>query len=93
MEGAYWHNLTSNTVQVTRYPDDQQVKQVRVVLVHGTQPDYDSLVERGSWQSNVIRDSIFTTREDSLDNFWLFLHSDQFITSVGQTTVDESSDQ
>ena len=84
MEGAYWHNLTSNTVQVTRYPDDQQVKQVRVVLVHGTQPDYDSLVERGSWQSIVRRSDLPPGPRSYLD---------QFITSVGQTTVDESSDQ
>lgn len=41
----------------------------------------------------AVRDSISTTHEDSLDNLWLFLHSDQFTTSVGQTTMDESSDQ
>ena len=60
MGGAYWHNLTSNTVQVTRYPDDQLVDQVRLVVVHGTPPDYDSLVELGGWQSIVTGTNVFT---------------------------------
>jgi hypothetical protein len=44
--GAYWHNLTQNAVQVTRRSDDTAVQQVRVVVVHGDPPDYDS-----GWQS------------------------------------------
>jgi hypothetical protein len=49
--GAYWHNLASNTVQVTRLPDDNTVQEVRVVVSQGTTPAYDSLVDRGGWQS------------------------------------------
>jgi hypothetical protein len=48
--GAYWHNLTSNTVQVTRLPSDNAVQQVRVVVSHGTTPAYDSLVAMHGWQ-------------------------------------------
>jgi len=51
MLGAHWHNLTDNTVQVTRHPDDTDVEQVRVVVVHGDPPDYDSLVAFGGWKS------------------------------------------
>jgi hypothetical protein len=48
--GAYWHNLTDSIVQVTRLNDDVYVEQVRVVVVHGDPPDYDSLVALGGWQ-------------------------------------------
>jgi len=48
--GAHWHNLTDNTVQVTRLADDTDVEQVRVVVVQGDAPDYDSLVDLGDWQ-------------------------------------------
>lgn len=60
MEGAYWHNLTSNSVQVTRYPHDQQVKQVRLVIVHGSTPDYDSLVNPGGWQNLAHGPNVIT---------------------------------
>ncbi len=40
--GAYWHNLTDNTVQVTRMPDDPYIEQVRVVVQRPNPPDYDS---------------------------------------------------
>ena len=40
--GAFWHHLTSNTVQVTRYPSDTAVPQVRVTVVQGAPPSYDS---------------------------------------------------
>ncbi len=48
--GAFWHNLDESTVQVRRERDDDYVEQVRVVVVHSTPPDYDSLVDRGDWQ-------------------------------------------
>ncbi|MBU0493633.1 MAG: hypothetical protein KKA73_02840 [Chloroflexi bacterium] len=48
--GAHWHNLTDNTVQVTRLADDTDVEQVRVIVVQGDAPDYDSLVDLGDWQ-------------------------------------------
>jgi hypothetical protein len=52
LEGAHWHDLTEDTVQVTRHPQDQVVDQVRVVVVHGAEePGYDSLLELGDWQS------------------------------------------
>jgi hypothetical protein len=51
MLGAHWHNLTDNTIQVSRHPDDTDVEQVRVILVHATPPDYDSLVALGGWHS------------------------------------------
>jgi len=46
MLGAHWQDLTTNTVQVVRHPDDTDVQQVRVVVVHGDPPDYDS-----GWQN------------------------------------------
>lgn len=48
--GAHWHNLTTNTVQVTRLQDDTDVEEVRVIVIHGDAPDYDSLVDLGDWQ-------------------------------------------
>jgi len=41
--GTHWHNLTTNTVQVTRHPHDTDVEQVRVIVVEGDPPHYDSL--------------------------------------------------
>jgi hypothetical protein len=51
MLGAHWQNLTDNTVQVIRHPDDTDVEQVRVVVVHGDPPAYDSLQALGGWQN------------------------------------------
>lgn len=51
MWGAHWHNLADNTVQVSRHPDDTDIDQVRVIVVHGDPPDYDSLVAFGGWKS------------------------------------------
>lgn len=59
MEGAHWHNLTDDSIQISRHPDDQQVQQVRVVVVHGTTPQYDSLVDLGDWQ-DVAPGTVFT---------------------------------
>jgi len=42
LRGAYWHNLTTNTVQVSRRVGDTDIEQVRVVVVHSDPPDYDS---------------------------------------------------
>jgi len=57
--GAHWHNLTDNSVQVTRHLDDTDVEQVRVVVLQGDPPDYDSLVALGGWQF-VAQDQKFT---------------------------------
>jgi hypothetical protein len=51
MLGAHWHDLTDNTVQVTRHPDDGAVEQIRMLVTHPDPPDYDSLVALGGWQS------------------------------------------
>jgi hypothetical protein len=48
--GAHWHGLTRNTVSVTRHPGDTDVEQVRLLVVHGTTPHYDSLEDLGEWQ-------------------------------------------
>ena len=42
LHGAHWHHLTKNGVQVTRHPDDTDVEEVRVVVVQGDPPHYDS---------------------------------------------------
>lgn len=42
-EGAYWHNLTTNSVRVTRMVGDPWVEQVRVLVVRSVTPSYDSL--------------------------------------------------
>jgi hypothetical protein len=59
MLGAHWHNLTDNTVQVTRHPDDTDIEEVRVIVVYGDPPDYDSLVAFGGWKS-IAQGSAFT---------------------------------
>jgi hypothetical protein len=50
MWGAHWHNLTDNAVRVTRHPDDPNIQQVRVIVVRGDTPHYDSLEDVGGWQ-------------------------------------------
>ena len=60
MEGAHWHDLTDNTLQVTHHLDDTDIQQVRVVVVHGAPPDYDSLVDLGGWQDIAHGTNVFT---------------------------------
>jgi hypothetical protein len=48
--GAHWYNLTTDTVQVFRHPDDFLVEQVRVIVTYAATPDYDSLVAAGGWR-------------------------------------------
>jgi len=59
LRGAYWHNLTDTSVQVTRQADDTDVEQIRVTVVQATTPDYDSLVALGAWQS-IAPGTVFT---------------------------------
>ncbi len=40
--GAYWSNLTSSTVQVTRHADDTFAQQVQVCINQVDSPDFDS---------------------------------------------------
>ncbi len=49
LHGAYWKDLTDNTVRVQRAQDDTLVEQVRVIVTHPEPPDYDSLVALGGW--------------------------------------------
>ena len=44
--GAYWHNLTASSVQVTRLADDGFAGQVRVCVAEPDPPDWDS-----GWQA------------------------------------------
>jgi hypothetical protein len=44
--GAYWHNLTTDAVEVTRGRDDTAVHQVRVFVTQADPPAYDS-----DWQA------------------------------------------
>ena len=60
LRGAYWHNLTNNWVRVTRRTDDTAVQQVRLVVVHGDPPNYDS-----GWQS--INPGTIITLEHNLN--------------------------
>jgi hypothetical protein len=61
MHGAHWHHLTNNTIRVTRHVSDSNIEQVRVLVVHGASPDYDSLEDPsgGGWQ-NIARGTTFT---------------------------------
>jgi hypothetical protein len=63
LHGAHWQNLTDNTVKVIRHPDDTDVEQVRVVVVHGDPPHYDSLVALGGWQG-IAAGTKFTFEHD-----------------------------
>jgi hypothetical protein len=65
--GAYWHNLTNNTVRVTRFPSDTVVEQVRVDVVYGAPPDYDSLVDRSGWQPIALGTTFVFTHNLSWD--------------------------
>jgi hypothetical protein len=81
MLGAHWQNLTSNTVQVIRHPDDTDVEQVRVVVVHGDPPAYDSLQALGGWQ-NVAPGAVFVIDHN--------LHWDPTMMLVRGECYDES---
>ena len=54
MLGAHWQNLTTDTIEVFRHPHDTDIEQVRVIVVAGDAPDYDS-----GWQS-VMTDTKVT---------------------------------
>ncbi len=71
MEGAHWHDLTDTSIQVTRHPTDSYVSQVRVIVVHGDSPDYDSLVDLGDWQDIAHGTNVFTHSLNWDPNFLL----------------------
>jgi len=83
MEGAHWHDLTDTTVQVTRHPSDTNINQVRVIVVHGDTPAYDSLVDLGDWQ-DVSRGAIYTfTHSLSWDPNLLLVRGECYSTTGG----------
>jgi hypothetical protein len=57
--GAFWHNLTNNSVQVTRMPDDPWVVQARVLVMQST-PSYDSYAASGWRDLAAGSPSVFT---------------------------------
>lgn len=71
MEGAHWHDLTDTSIQVTRHPTDSHVSQVRVIVVHGDSPHYDSLVDLGDWQDIAYGTNVFTHSLNWDPNFLL----------------------
>lgn len=83
MLGGHWHNLTDNTVQVTRHPDDTDIEEVRVIVVHGDPPDYDSLMAFGGWKS-IAQGSAFTfTHNLNWDPDMLLVRGECFDPVVG----------
>jgi len=85
MLGAHWHNLTTNTVQVTRHPDDTDVEQVRVFVVHGAPPHYDSLEDPsiGGWKSIAPGDTFTFTHGLNWDPNMLLARGECYSSTVG----------
>ena len=65
--GALWRNLTTDTLEVTRGPNDTDAKQVRVVVVDGDPPHYDS-----GWQ-NIARGGSIALSHDLMWNPMMLL--------------------
>jgi len=83
MHGAHWHNLTTDTVQVTRHISDTNIEQVRVTVVHGAPPDYDSLEALGGWQP-IMQDTAFTFPHNlNWDRNMLLVRGECFSPTVG----------
>jgi len=89
MLGAHWHNLTTNTVQVTRHPDDTDVEQVRVVVVHGDPPAYDSLVALGGWQSIAAGDTFTFTHGLNWNPNMLLVRGECYSSTVGDPGIHQ----
>jgi hypothetical protein len=81
--GAYWHNLTTNTVQVTRYPNDTDVQQVRVAVAHGDPPDYDSLVALSGWQTITVGTQFTFTHNLNWNPNMLLVQGECYSPTVG----------
>jgi hypothetical protein len=85
MHGAHWHHLADNTVRVTRHATDTNVEQVRVIVVHGDTPDYDSLEDQeiGGWQT-IARGTTFTfTHGLNWDPNLLLARAECFTSTLG----------
>jgi hypothetical protein len=89
MLGGHWHNLTANTIQVTRHPDDTDVKQVRVFVVHGAPPDYDSLEDLGDWQSIATGDTFTFTHDLNWDPNMLLARGECYSSTVGNPGIHQ----
>jgi hypothetical protein len=83
LHGAHWHNLTDNTVQVTRHPDDTDVEQVRVIVVHGDPPAYDSLEDLGGWQSIAAGDTFTFTHNLNWNPSMMLVRGECYSSTVG----------
>ncbi|MFQ6102122.1 MAG: hypothetical protein ACE5OS_12935 [Anaerolineae bacterium] len=83
MHGAHWHDLTSNTVQVTRHISDTDIEQVRVVVVHGATPDYDSLGAPGGWQPIAAGTRYTFTHGLNWDPNMLMVRGECFSPTIG----------
>jgi hypothetical protein len=74
--GAFWHNLTTNTVQVTRFLSDSVAEQVRVDVVYGAPPDYDSLVTQSGWQNILPGTTFVFTHNLNWDPDMMLVHGE-----------------
>lgn len=84
MLGAHWHDLTADTVQVTRHPDDAAVEQVRVLVLHpDVPPDYDSLVALGGWQDIAPGETLTFTHNLNWDPNRLLVRAECYSTTGG----------
>jgi len=89
MLGAHWHNLTTNTIQLTRHPDDTDVEQVRVIVVHGDPPAYDSLVALGGWQSIAAGDTFTFTHGLNWNPNMLLVRGECYSSTVGNPGIHQ----
>jgi hypothetical protein len=87
--GAHWHNLTTNTVQVTRHPHDTDVEQVRVLVVHGASPHYDSLVDRGGWQPIAPGTAFTFTHNLNWNPSMLLVRGECYSSTVGDPGIHQ----
>jgi len=85
MLGAHWHNLTDNSIRVTRHLTDIDVDQVRVVIVHGAEPDYDSLEDPsiGGWQPIAPGTEFTFTHSLNWDPDMLLVRGECFSSTLG----------
>jgi hypothetical protein len=79
--GAHWHNLTSNSIQVTRHADDVNVEQVRVFVLEPAAPHYDSL-DLG-WQPIARGDVSTFTHDLHVPPEFLLVRAECFSSSIG----------
>jgi len=89
MLGGHWHNLTANTIQVTRHPHDTDVEQVRVFVVHGAPPAYDSLEDLGDWQSIAAGDTFTFPHNLNWNPNMLLVRGECYTSTVGNPGIHQ----